>query len=62
LQTKRLEYFGSIKVLKKILELGKIKGTSLKSLFNINTPDEKILFGPAKSFVMCRSQIKIKTS
>ncbi|HCY75312.1 MAG TPA: hypothetical protein DHV28_05285 [Ignavibacteriales bacterium] len=40
------------KSFKKDIGTGKIKGASLKSLFNINTPDEKKLFDSAKSFVV----------
>ena len=40
------------KSFKKDIGTGKIKGTSLKSLFNINTPDEKIISSSAKSFVV----------
>ena len=40
------------KSFKKDIGTGKIKGTSLKSLFNINTPDEKIISPSAKSFVV----------
>ncbi|HEX7356958.1 MAG TPA: ATP-binding protein [Ignavibacteriaceae bacterium] len=40
------------KSFKKDIGTGKIKGTSLKSLFNINTPDENKLFSSAKSFVV----------
>lgn len=40
------------KSFKKDIGTGKIKGASLKSLFNINTPDEKIISGSLKSFVV----------
>lgn len=40
------------KSFKKDIGVGKIKGVSLKSLFNINTPDEKTLSRTAKSFVV----------
>jgi signal transduction histidine kinase/CheY-like chemotaxis protein len=40
------------KSFKKDIGSGKIKGVSLKSLFNINTPDEKVLAKSAKSFVV----------
>ncbi len=37
---------------KKDIGTGKIKGTSLKSLFNINTPDELLISKSSKSFVV----------
>ncbi|HEX9253860.1 MAG TPA: ATP-binding protein, partial [Ignavibacteriaceae bacterium] len=40
------------KSFKKDVGTGKIKGTSLKSLFNINTPDQKNIADSAKSFVV----------
>ncbi len=52
LADKTFRIFWFNKSFKKDIGTGKIKGASLKSLFNINTPDEKILFGPAKSFVI----------
>lgn len=52
LADKAFKIFWFNKSFKKDIGLGKIKGTSLKSLFNINTPDEKIIFGSAKSFVV----------
>jgi len=40
------------KSFKKEVGLGKIKGVSIKTLFNINTPDEKVRFELTKSFVI----------
>ncbi|HEX9252293.1 MAG TPA: ATP-binding protein, partial [Ignavibacteriaceae bacterium] len=40
------------KSFKKDVGTGKIKGTSLKSLFNINTPDQKTIADSEKSFVV----------
>jgi signal transduction histidine kinase/CheY-like chemotaxis protein len=40
------------KSFKKDIGTGKIKGSTLKSLFNINTPSEKIYSGLAKSYVV----------
>jgi signal transduction histidine kinase/CheY-like chemotaxis protein len=40
------------KSFKKDIGSGKIKGVSLKSLFNINTPEEKTILSSAKSFVV----------
>ena len=40
------------KSFKKDIGSGKIKGASLKTLFNINTPDENSLSGSSKSFVV----------
>jgi signal transduction histidine kinase len=40
------------KSFKKDIGTGKIKGTSLKSLFNINTPNENIISDSSKSFVI----------
>jgi len=52
LADKAFKIFWFNKSFKKDIGSGKIKGASLKSLFNINTPDEKIIFGSAKSFVV----------
>ena len=52
LADKTFKIFWYNKSFKKDIGTGKIKGTSLKSLFNINTPDEKIISGSAKSFVV----------
>jgi signal transduction histidine kinase/CheY-like chemotaxis protein len=52
LADKTFKIFWFNKSFKKDIGTGKIKGTSLKSLFNINTPDEKIISGSAKSFVV----------
>ena len=52
LADKAFKIFWFNKSFKKDIGTGKIKGTSLKSLFNINTPDEKIISGSAKSFVV----------
>ena len=52
LADKAFKIFWFNKSFKKDIGPGKIKGASLKSLFNINTPDEKIIFGSAKSFVV----------
>lgn len=41
---------------KKDIGTGKIKGTSLKSLFNINTPDELLISKSSKSFVVPLSE------
>lgn len=49
---KSLKIFWFNKSFKKDIGTGKIKGTSIKSLFNINFPDEKIKSGSAKSFVV----------
>ena len=49
---KTFKIFWFNKSFKKDIGTGKIKGASLKSLFNINTPDEKIISGSAKSFVV----------
>jgi signal transduction histidine kinase/CheY-like chemotaxis protein len=40
------------KSFKRDIGSGKIKGTSLKSLFNINTPEEQSIKGSSKSFVV----------
>ena len=52
LADKTFKIFWFNKSFKKDIGTGKIKGTSLKSLFNINTPDEKIISSFAKSFVV----------
>ena len=52
LADKTFKIFWFNKSFKKDIGTGKIKGTSLKSLFNINTPDEKIISSSAKSFVV----------
>ncbi|MBP1683456.1 MAG: Signal transduction histidine kinase, partial [Ignavibacteriaceae bacterium] len=52
LADKTFKIFWFNKSFKKYIGTGKIKGTSLKSLFNINTPDEKIISSSAKSFVV----------
>lgn len=52
LADKSFKIFWFNKSFKKDIGTGKIKGTSLKSLFNINTPDEKIILSSAKSFVI----------
>ena len=52
LADKAFKIFWFNKSFKKDIGTGKIKGTSLKSLFNINTPDEKIISSSAKSFVV----------
>jgi signal transduction histidine kinase/CheY-like chemotaxis protein len=52
LADKTFKIFWFNKSFKKDIGTGKIKGASLKSLFNINTPDEKIISGSAKSFVV----------
>ena len=52
LADKTFKIFWFNKSFKKDIGTGKIKGTSLKSLFNINTPDEKIISTSAKSFVV----------
>ena len=49
---KTFKIFWFNKSFKKDIGTGKIKGASLKSLFNINTPDEKTISGSAKSFVV----------
>ena len=49
---KSLKIFWFNKSFKKDIGTGKIKGASIKSLFNINLPDEKIISGSAKSFVV----------
>jgi signal transduction histidine kinase len=49
---KSFKIFWFNKSFKKDIGIGKIKGVSLKSLFNINTPDEKTLSKSAKSFVV----------
>ncbi|MBK7631667.1 MAG: response regulator [Ignavibacteriales bacterium] len=52
LADKSFKIFWFNKSFKKDIGVGKIKGVSLKSLFNINTPDEKVLSKSAKSFVV----------
>ncbi len=52
LADKTFKIFWFNKSFKKDIGTGKIKGTSLKSLFNINSPDEKLISGSAKSFVI----------
>ena len=52
LADKTFKIFWYNKSFKKDIGIGKIKGTSLKSLFNINTPDENIISDSAKSFVI----------
>ena len=52
LADKTFKIFWYNKSFKKDIGTGKIKGTSLKSLFNINTPDENIISDSAKSFVI----------
>ncbi len=52
LADKTFKIFWFNKSFKKDIGTGKIKGTSLKSLFNINTPDEKTISSSAKSFVV----------
>jgi signal transduction histidine kinase len=52
LADKTFKIFWFNKSFKKDIGTGKIKGTSLKSLFNINTPDEKIISSSSKSFVV----------
>jgi len=52
LADKTFKIFWFNKSFKKDIGTGKIKGTSLKSLFNINTPNEKIISSSAKSFVV----------
>ncbi|MFZ1518920.1 MAG: ATP-binding protein [Ignavibacteriaceae bacterium] len=49
---KSFKIFWFNKSFKKDIGLGKIKGTSLKTLFSINTPDEDAILGSAKSFVV----------
>lgn len=49
---KSFKVFWFNKSFKKDIGSGKIKGTSLKSLFNINTPDEQSISGSSKSFVV----------
>ena len=52
LADKSFKIFWYNKSFKKDIGTGKIKGTSLKSLFNINTPDVNIISDSAKSFVI----------
>ena len=52
LADKSFKIFWFNKSFKKDIGIGKIKGTSLKSLFNINTPNKKIISGSARSFVV----------
>ena len=52
LADKSFKIFWFNKSFKKDIGSGKIKGTSLKSLFNINTPDEHYIKGSSKSFVV----------
>ncbi len=52
LADKTFKIFWFNKSFKKDIGTRKIKGVSLKSLFNINTPDEKIISSSAKSFVV----------
>jgi len=52
LADKTFKIFWFNKSFKKDIGTRKIKSTSLKSLFNINTPDEKIISGSVKSFVV----------
>ena len=52
LADKSFKIFWFNKSFKKDIGTGKIKGASLKSLFNINTPDKKITSGSARSFVV----------
>ena len=52
LADKSFKIFWYNKSFKKDIGTGKIKGTSLKSLFNINTPDENIISDSTKSFVI----------
>ncbi len=49
---KSFKIFWFNKSFKKDIGLGKIKGTSLKTLFSINTPNEDAILGSAKSFVV----------
>ena len=52
LADKSFKVFWFNKSFKKDIGSGKIKGVSLKSLFNINTPDELSIKGSYKSFVV----------
>ena len=52
LADKTFKIFWFNKSFKKDIGTRKIKSTSLKSLFNINTPNEKIISGSVKSFVV----------
>lgn len=52
LADKSFKIFWFNRSFKKDIGTGKIKGVSLKSLFNINTPDVKTLAKSAKSFVV----------
>jgi len=52
LADKTFKIFWFNKSFKKDIGTGKIKGSSLKSLFNINTPAEKTISSSAKSFVV----------
>ena len=52
LADKFFKIFWFNKSFKKDVGSGKIKGTSLKSLFSINTPDKDITSGSTKSFVV----------
>ncbi len=52
LTDKSFKVFWFNKSFKKDVGSGKIKGASLKSLFNINTPTEQLTTGASKSFVV----------
>ena len=52
LADKSFKIFWFNKSFKKDIGIGKIKGVSLKSLFNINSPYEKITSGSTRSFVV----------
>ena len=49
---KSFKIFWFNKSFKKDIGSGKIKGASLKSLFNINTPDSKLIEESSRSFVV----------
>jgi signal transduction histidine kinase len=49
---KSFKIFWFNKSFKKDIGIGKIKGTSLKTLFSINTPNESTIFGSTKSLVV----------
>lgn len=52
LADKSFKIFWFNKSFKKDIGSGKIKGVSLKTLFNINTPDEELISATSKSFVV----------
>lgn len=52
LADKSFKVFWFNKSFKKDIGSGKIKGSSLKSLFNINTPDQDLISGSSKAFVI----------